>query len=139
MNLCRCVARMVVSLAGILPAASMLHAFQSPAPGYPTPIRYVVVIFDENNSFDHYFGVYPKAANPQGQPLFTAAAGTPAVNGLSGALRSIAIRMESNPSGWIAPRTSPAITITITPTNRKQLTAACSTSMRLPQAPLEPD
>jgi phospholipase C len=24
-----------------------------------TPIKYVVVIFQENNSFDHYFGTYP--------------------------------------------------------------------------------
>jgi phospholipase C len=26
-----------------------------------TPIKHVVVIFDENNSFDHYFGTYPYA------------------------------------------------------------------------------
>src|SRR5580704_7444838 len=93
MNLRRCVAQTAVFLAGMSPAASLLHAFQAPAPGYPTPIKYVVVIFDENNSFDHYFGLYPKAANPQGQPPFIPAAGTPAVNGLSGAL------MERNPNG----------------------------------------
>ncbi len=48
-----------------------------------TPIKYLVVIFDENNSFDHYFGTYPYAANPQGEPQFHAAPGTPTVNGLS--------------------------------------------------------
>src|SRR6516225_11158964 len=48
-----------------------------------TPIRYVVVIFDENISFDHYFGTYPNALNPLGEPRFTAAPDTPAVNGLS--------------------------------------------------------
>jgi phospholipase C len=46
-----------------------------------TPIRHVVVIFSENESFDHYFGTYPKAANTDGQP-FHAAPGTPAVDGL---------------------------------------------------------
>ena len=45
-----------------------------------TPIQHVVVIFQENVSFDHYFGTYPKASNPAGEPAFTAAAGTPTVN-----------------------------------------------------------
>ncbi|HUZ56496.1 MAG TPA: alkaline phosphatase family protein [Streptosporangiaceae bacterium] len=27
-----------------------------------TPIKHLVVIFDENVSFDHYFGTYPFAA-----------------------------------------------------------------------------
>jgi phospholipase C len=47
-----------------------------------TPIQHLVVIFDENVSFDHYFGTYPYATNPAGEPSFTARAGTPAVNGL---------------------------------------------------------
>jgi phospholipase C len=51
-----------------------------------TPIEHVVVIFQENVSFDHYFASYPKAANPRGQPQFVAAPGTPTVNGLTGAL-----------------------------------------------------
>jgi phospholipase C len=42
-----------------------------------TPIKHLVVIFQENVSFDHYFGTYPKAANPAGEPAFTAAANTP--------------------------------------------------------------
>ncbi len=49
-----------------------------------TPIKHVVVIYNENVSFDHYFGSYPNAANPAGEPAFTPAAGTPAINGLSG-------------------------------------------------------
>ena len=48
-----------------------------------TPIRYVVVIFQENNSFDHYFGTYPNAQNPPGEPVFNALPGTPSVNGLT--------------------------------------------------------
>lgn len=68
------------------------------APGHPdlaptaTPIRHLVIIYDENVSFDHYFATYPKALNPGGEPAFHAAAGTPAVNGLSTALQ------EHNPN-----------------------------------------
>jgi phospholipase C len=47
-----------------------------------TPIRHLVVIFQENVSFDHYFGTYPKAANTSGQ-RFHAARDTPKVNGLA--------------------------------------------------------
>jgi len=48
-----------------------------------TPIKHVVVIFQENVSFDHYFGTYPKAANTSGEPFF-ASRSTPSVNGLAG-------------------------------------------------------
>src|ERR1700728_1403594 len=51
-----------------------------------TPIKHLVVIFQENVSFDHYFATYPVAANPAGEPHFIAAPGTPSVNGLTGAL-----------------------------------------------------
>ncbi|AIY41761.1 Acid phosphatase [Collimonas arenae] len=51
-----------------------------------TPIKHVVVIFGENISFDHYFGTYPNATNPTGEPAFTAASGTPTVAGLTPAL-----------------------------------------------------
>lgn len=47
-----------------------------------TPIKHVVVIYNENVSFDHYFGTYPDATNPAGEPPFKAAANTPAVNNL---------------------------------------------------------
>jgi phospholipase C len=50
-----------------------------------TPIKHLVVIFDENVSFDHYFATYPRAANPPGEPAFTAAAHTPGVNNLASA------------------------------------------------------
>ena len=46
-----------------------------------TPIKHLVVLFDENESFDHYFGTYPYAANTDGTK-FTAKPGTPTVNGL---------------------------------------------------------
>jgi len=55
-------------------------------PATATPIQYLVVIFNENVSFDHYFGTYPNALNPPFDNKFTAKANTPTVNGLSGAL-----------------------------------------------------
>ena len=47
-----------------------------------TPIKHIVIIFQENISFDHYFGTFPIATNPQGEPKFTAATGTPKANNL---------------------------------------------------------
>lgn len=51
-----------------------------------TPIKYVVVIFPENRSFDHFFGTYPCARNPPGEPYFKAKPDTPPINGLTRAL-----------------------------------------------------
>jgi len=78
-------------ISGLNPGAAWA---QSPgaAAGPTTPIQHLVVIFQENISFDHYFGTYPNAANPPGQPVFKAKPGTPSINGLSGAL------MTSNPN-----------------------------------------
>jgi phospholipase C len=59
---------------------------ESLSPTATTPITHIVVIFDENISFDHYFGTYPKAVNPPGEPRFTALPETPSVNGLTSAL-----------------------------------------------------
>jgi phospholipase C len=53
-----------------------------------TPIKHLVIIFDENNSFDHYFGTYPEAQNRPGETPFHAAADTPTVNGLTPAMLS---------------------------------------------------
>jgi phospholipase C len=49
-------------------------------------IQHVVVIFQENVSFDHYFGTYPNALNLAGESPFKALAGTPAVDGLTPSL-----------------------------------------------------
>jgi phospholipase C len=46
-----------------------------------TPIKHIVVIFQENVSFDHYFGTYPVAKNPRDEPAFTPGPNTPSVNG----------------------------------------------------------
>ena len=58
------------------------HAAADDDSSTTTRIKHVVVIFQENVSFDHYFGTYPSAPNPAGQPKFTAREDTPAVNGL---------------------------------------------------------
>jgi len=51
-----------------------------------TPIKHIVVIFQENVSFDHYFGTYPHAVkNQDGSVYFAAAADTPRVNSLENA------------------------------------------------------
>src|SRR6516165_5628669 len=74
------------SLAMIAAAAlTILPAGPAFANGSPTatPIKHLVVIFQENVSFDHYFGTYPVALNPAGQPAFHAKPGTPTVNGLN--------------------------------------------------------
>ena len=67
-----------------------------------TPIKHVVVIFNENVSFDHYFGTYPNATNPAGEPAFTAAAGTPSIDGLTSAL------LTNNPNSTNAANTTGA-------------------------------
>ena len=65
-------------------AGTAAAAGSDPAAAFATttPIKHVVVIFGENISFDHYFATYPLATNPAGEPTFTAAANTPAVNNL---------------------------------------------------------
>jgi phospholipase C len=66
-----------------------------------TPIQHLVVIFQENVSFDHYFGTYPNATNSSGQ-AFYAAKGTPRVNGLTPQL------LAHNPNGVNPRRLDPS-------------------------------
>ena len=47
-----------------------------------TPIKHLVVIFQENVSFDHYFATYPKAQNLAGETPFVAKKDTPTINNL---------------------------------------------------------
>jgi phospholipase C len=72
-----------------------------------TPIQHVVVIFQENVSFDHYFATYPVSANAtSGEPAFTAAPNTPGVNGLNGPL------LTANPNSTAPFRLSRAQAVT---------------------------
>jgi len=72
---------MIAVLAGALASPLAIRAA-----GPSTPIQHVVVIFNENNSFDHYFATYPNATNPPGDPPFTPLPNTPSVNGLTPSL-----------------------------------------------------
>ena len=65
-------------------AIASICAGPAMAAGPVTPIQHVVVIFQENVSFDHYFGTYPMAGNTgaPGEPFFHADPKTPSVNNL---------------------------------------------------------
>src|SRR5262249_52981279 len=47
-----------------------------------TPIKHIVVIFQENVSYDHYFGTYPHAQNNAGETPFNPKKHTPTNNNL---------------------------------------------------------
>src|SRR6195952_1630252 len=83
---------MTIGLAVVVAGPGVGSSVAAPRDKTATPINHLVVIFQENVSFDHYFGTYPNATNTSGQH-FTAAPATPAVNGLSGAL------LTANPNG----------------------------------------
>jgi phospholipase C len=93
---------------------------------YPTatPIKHLVVIFDENISFDHYFATYPVASNPPGEPRFVAAPGTPPAPPIL--------------SGSSAARRPRPIRITTTPPSRPLTTGARPTSFRSTPATAHP-
>jgi phospholipase C len=109
-----------VALAGVvvLASAGLLSAGVGTSSAHPpakvqdrsnktaSPIKHVVVIFDENVSYDHYFGTYPKAANTGGTKFFPTTR-TPKNNNLvtSGTL-------QSNPNLYAPKRLSPAQALT---------------------------
>jgi phospholipase C len=74
------------SLAMLLVGGGVFQPVQANAQSTTTPIKHLVVIFQENVSFDHYFGTYPNATNPANEPRFIAAPGTPSVNGYTDGL-----------------------------------------------------
>ena len=64
----------VVAALGVATGGGMPQARASTT---ATPIERVVVIFQENVSFDHYFGTYPRAQNNSGETPFKAKGNTP--------------------------------------------------------------
>ena len=80
----RPIAQKFILLGSILALALSTAAPASEKDGTSTPIKHVVVIFQENVSFDHYFGTYPNAQpNKDGSRYFKGAQdGTPRVNNL---------------------------------------------------------
>ena len=75
------IAMIALSAIGVRAQAEQREKVQGQAQPV-TPIWHLVVIYDENVSFDHYFATYPVAANPPGEPRFVAAPGTPRVDNL---------------------------------------------------------
>ena len=73
----------------VLPPQMALSQSFGGDPPTATPIQHLVVIFQENVSFDHYFAVYPNAANPPGEPSFKPAHDTPTVNGFNNNLLTL--------------------------------------------------
>ena len=67
----------ILSGTSLISAAAVSSNFST-----ATPIKHLVIIFQENVSFDHYFATYPNATNPSGEPPFHASPNTPSVNGL---------------------------------------------------------
>jgi phospholipase C len=94
----------LATVAGIIGTSA--SAGGGPGDKTATPIKHVVVIFQENVSYDHYFGTYPQAANTDGS-TFAAAPGTPAGNGLTPTLlahnpnEANPKRLDSTPTGQI--------------------------------------
>ncbi|MFJ5676373.1 phospholipase C [Streptomyces sp. NPDC093097] len=75
--------------------------------GPATPIKHVVVIFDENISFDHYFATYPKAANTDGTK-FTPSPKTP--HDIDN-LRTAGL-LKHNPNQYLPKRLTPEQAVT---------------------------
>jgi phospholipase C len=63
------------------PATALIPTSSAKTSDTTTPIKHVVVIFDENVSYDHYFGTYPEAQNVDGTP-FHASKHTPSTDNL---------------------------------------------------------
>ncbi len=90
-----------VAAAAATSAASSTRADASTA----TPIKHLVVIFQENVSFDHYFGTYPNAANTAGRAGISCAPGDPIGQRTAGSAAdenpnsSQPVRLDSGPNG----------------------------------------
>jgi len=71
-------------LTALCAALAVFGTFPTPTfaqePATRTPVKHVIVIFNENISFDHYFGTYPLAKNLPGETPFWGSFGAPADN-----------------------------------------------------------
>jgi phospholipase C len=88
---------LAANLAIATPSGVLADPQHNSGPATATPIKHLVVIFQENVSFDHYFATYPVATNPAGESQFTARPNTPSVNGLTPGL------LANNPNGTTYP------------------------------------
>src|ERR1700694_2794310 len=76
------VSALALAAAGASAVADAPHSDNAHHVRTAAPIKHVVVIFQENVSFDHYFGTYPTALNLSGETPFTASPHTAKVNNL---------------------------------------------------------
>ena len=60
------------SMAGKSPASNKPSTVGADTLPTKTPIKHLVVVFNENRSFDHYFGTYPNALEPRRRARFRA-------------------------------------------------------------------
>jgi phospholipase C len=80
---------LAVLLGGTMLTSSAVTPSLARGDDFPTktPIKHLVIIFQENASYDHYFGTYPNAKNDvgvqHGGTKFTAREDTPSANGLT--------------------------------------------------------
>lgn len=82
------------SAASLALCCSIAHAEDARTSPTRSPIKHIVVIFGENQTFDRYFGTYPNAANLPGEtswvgvlaPSFRGHPNTPKVDGLTSTL-----------------------------------------------------
>jgi phospholipase C len=103
-----------VTGASAAPRAASPAASWTWTPGTATPIKHLVVIFQENISFDHYFGTYPYAPNTDGNP-FHAKPGTPTVNGLYTTITPsgpVGPLLTNNPNTYNPARLTPSQALT---------------------------
>jgi phospholipase C len=99
-----------VTSASAAPRAASPATSQTWTSGTATPIKHLVVLFQENISFDHYFGTYPYAPNTDGNP-FHAKPGTPTVNGLYSSITSsgpVGPLLTKNPNLYNPTRLTPS-------------------------------
>ncbi|HKU04052.1 MAG TPA: alkaline phosphatase family protein [Arthrobacter sp.] len=104
--------------AGLVGASAVPATAAGTQDATATPIKHVVVLFQENVSFDHYFATYPKAANTPGETLqgsgspaaaFSASGDTPKdINTLA----SAGLLAPNNPNSVQPERLSPMQAVT---------------------------
>ncbi|MGQ4511479.1 alkaline phosphatase family protein [Streptomyces sp. DW26H14] len=95
------------ALAALATGGTAHAAETGPGGRTATPVKHLVVLFDENISFDHYFATYPQAANTDGTP-FTPAPGTP--KGIDN-LRTAGL-LTGNPNQYQPKRLGPGQAVT---------------------------
>jgi phospholipase C len=94
-----------LALGSFAAAAGARPARRATVSATDSAVQHLVVIYQENVSYDHYFGTYPSAANPVGESSFRAAPDTPSSDNY---LRDPAL-LTDNPNGSNPQRLDPQV------------------------------